>query len=70
MFYCNNAALTIVAHDIISAIDDDIHITCSGRSRISRWGGGGGAGILTPNLWLIRPELYHKTIMASESEGC
>ena len=28
------------------------------------------AGIWTPNLWLMRPELYHKTTLAGESERC
>ena len=25
---------------------------------------------LNPDLWLMMPELYHKTTLASESEGC
>ena len=28
------------------------------------------AGIWTPNLWLMMPELYRKTTLASEFEGC
>ena len=26
--------------------------------------------IQTPNLWLMSPELYHKTTKARDSEGC